>query len=392
MSLKRGVDRMFKQIPGASFAVQYWDGETITYGEEKPEFLLRLRDPSSVRRVLRNPFLRLPEAYVSGQVVVEGNLQRLLRLGYALDPRLPRVNPLRKALLYFAALARRNSLRGARENVSHHYDRGEDAADDLDRAQCQKVHHICKKLRLKPGQRLLDIGCGWGALAAHAVREFDVSVLGITLSKEQVARCQSKLRHSGLDGRVEVRLQDYRELETEPFDAVASVGMIEHVGKSYLPAYMAAVARSLRPGGTGVFQLISQTHEKAVAPWISRYIFPGMYLPPLGELATEMARAGLRIIDVKNLRPHYATHYALTLDAWIERFEKNRETIREMFDDRFVRMWRMYLNAACAAFKYGELNLWQVTFTHGFSDRMPLTRRYLYDEPARQAPSVRRVA
>jgi len=407
MSLKRGVDRMFKQIPGASFAVQYWDGETITYGEEKPEFLLRLRDPSSVRRVLRNPFLRLPEAYVSGQVVVEGNLQRLLRLGYALDPRLPRVNPLRKALLYFAALARRNSLRGARENVSHHYDRGnefyqlwldremnyscayfEDAADDLDRAQCQKVHHICKKLRLKPGQRLLDIGCGWGALAAHAVREFDVSVLGITLSKEQVARCQSKLRHSGLDGRVEVRLQDYRELETEPFDAVASVGMIEHVGKSYLPAYMAAVARSLRPGGTGVFQLISQTHEKAVAPWISRYIFPGMYLPPLGELATEVARAGLRIIDVENLRPHYA----LTLDAWIERFEKNREAIREMFDDRFVRMWRMYLNAACAAFKYGELNLWQVTFTHGFSDRMPLTRRYLYDEPARQAPSARRVA
>ena len=113
-----------------------------------------------------------------------------------------------------------------------------------------------------------------------------------------------------------------------------------------------------------------------------------MYLPPLGELATEMARAGLRIIDVENLRPHYA----LTLDAWIERFENKREAIRVMFDDRFVRMWRMYLNAACAAFKYGELNLWQVTFTHGFSDRMPLTRRYLYGEPARQAPSTRRVA
>ena len=407
MNLKHSLDRAFRQIPDASFAIRYWDGETITYGEQKPEFLLRLTDPSTVRHVLVDPLVRLPEAYASGQVDVEGDVQRLLRLGYALDPRLLRVNPLRHAIRYLGAWRRRNSLHGARGNVSHHYDRGneffrlwldkemnyscgyfESAGDDLETAQRQKLRHICKKLRLKPGQRLLDIGCGWGALAAHAVREFDVNAVGINLSKEQVAHCRSKLQRCGLDRRVEVRLQDYRELGPEQFDAVASVGMIEHVGKSYLPRYMAAVARSLRPGGTGVFQLISQTHEKAVTPWIGKYIFPGMYLPPLGELATEMARAGLRIIDVENLRPHYA----LTIDAWIERFERNRDAVRAMFDERFVRMWRLYLNAACAAYKYGELNLWQITFTHGFSEQVPLTRRYLYEEPARQAPPARRVA
>ena len=206
------------------------------------------------------------------------------------------------------------------------------------------------------------------------------------MSEEQRALAQAKTKSLGLDRQIEVRLQDYRQIEGELFDAVASVGMIEHVGRAYLPAYVAAVAHSLRQGGVGVFQLISHSYDGKVTPWISKRVFPGMYLPPLGELATEMARAGLRIADVENLRPHYA----LTLDAWIARFEKHVAAITTMFDERFVRMWRMYLNSASAAFKLGELNLWQITFTHGYSSNMPLTRNYIYDEQIERAPQARR--
>jgi cyclopropane-fatty-acyl-phospholipid synthase len=226
---------------------------------------------------------------------------------------------------------------------------------------------------------LLDIGCGWGALALHAARQHGVAVLGITLSEEQQRACQAKIAQFRFDDRVEVRLQDYRRLGKELFDRVASVGMMEHVGRSYLPAYMEAVARSLRPNGVGVFQTMGRTHRAEVTPWITKYIFPGMYLPTLAEVATEMARFNLHIVDVENLRPHYA----ITLDRWIERFENGRDKIAASFDSRFIRMWRMYLNSASAAFKYGDLNLWQITFTKGWTDKMPLTRRYMYPKRAK---------
>lgn len=396
MRLKRNLDRMLRQIRDASFTVQYWDGEQISYGDGDPEFTIRLTDPQAVNRMLRNVLVHLPEAYVAGQLEFDGDLQHLLRLCYRVDQRLLRVNPLRKALLYLNPIIQRNSLSGARTNVSYHYDLGNDffkawldndmnyscayfehADDDLETAQRQKLRHLCTKLRLEPGQRLLDIGSGWGALAMHAAKEYGVRVLGIILSEEQRSLCQPKIRQRGLEDRVEVRLQDYRQLENETFDRVVSVGMIEHVGQSYLRSYMETVAQCLRPKGIGVFQTMGQTQHRQVTPWITKYIFPGMYLPTIAELSSEMARAGLRVSDIENLRPHYA----LTLDAWIERFEKMADTFKCMFDERFVRMWRMYLHSASAAFKHGELNLWQITFTNGFNDELPLTRRYMYREP-----------
>ena len=402
MNVKTRADNLLKCIGGASFIIEYWDGERIAYGGANPSFTLRVKDSSVVRTVLANLLVELPNAYVAGRIDIDGDFQELIRLCYDLDAKHLRLSAAQRLALGLTAKWRRNSLSGSKRNVSHHYDLGNDffrmwldefmvyscayferAEDDLNTAQRQKLQYLCTKLQLEPGHQLLDIGCGWGALARHAASFHGAKVLGITLSKEQHSLCQTYLKESGLEGRVEIRLQDYRQLGGKMFDRVVSVGMMEHVGKSYLASYMETVARCLRPGGCGVFQWISKTKPGEVAPWIRKRIFPGMYLPTLAETASAMAAAGLHVSDVENLR----AHYAMTLDAWSERFERVADRVQCMYDESFVRMWRLYLNSSSVAFKVGELNLWQVTFTNGLSDRTPLTRHYMYREACRRAAS-----
>lgn len=402
MNAKTQADNFLKCIGGASFIIEYWDGERISYGGANPMFTLRVKDSSVVRTVLANLLVGLPDAYIAGQIDIDGDFQGLVRLCYDLDPKHLRLSAAQSLAFELNAMWRRNSLSGAKRNVSHHYDLGNDffrmwldefmvyscayferAEDDLNTAQRQKLRYLCTKLQLEPGHQLLDIGCGWGALARHAASSHGVKVVGITLSEEQRSLCQTYLKESGLEDRVEIRLQDYRQLSDKIFDRVVSVGMMEHIGKSYLASYMETVARCLRPGGCGVFQWISKNKPGEVTPWIRKRIFPGMYLPTLAETASAMAAAGLHISDVENLR----AHYAMTLDAWSERFERAAERVQHMYDERFVRMWRMYLNASSVAFKVGELNLWQVTFTNGLSDGTPLTRRYMYGEVCRRSAS-----
>lgn len=393
LNTKSRADSFLKRIRGASFEAEYWDGERICYGIEKPKFTIRMKDPSIVQTVLANPIIALPEVYIAGSIDIDGDLQEVIRLCYDIDFSQLRLSVVQRLVLVFRAMGERNSLSGAKRNVSHHYDLGneffriwldklmvyscayfENLHDDLDTAQRQKLHYILSKLQLEPGQQLLDIGCGWGALTRYAASSRGVNVLGITLSDEQRALCETCLKEAGLQDRVEIRLQDYRQLGGRIFDRVVSVGMMEHVGQSYISEYMETVAKSLRPGGRGVFQWISKNKPGEVTPWIRKRIFPGMYLPTLAEISSAMAAAGLHIVDVENLR----THYAMTLDAWSDRFERSTDAVRRMYDERFVRMWRMYLNVSSVAFKLGELDLWQVTFTKGVSNSTSLTRRYLY--------------
>lgn len=393
VNFKTAVDRALRQIGGAGFTVEYWDGERVDYGSGKPRFMLLVKTASVARGILRNPLLRLPEAYVDGDIELQGNLLDLLEFCYQSDEAFLNFSAWQRGAARLWSWRRRNSAAGARRNVSHHYDLGNEffaiwldrqmvysgayfknADDDLDIAQEQKLRHLCAKLRLAPGQSLLDIGCGWGALALHAARYHGVEVTGITLSEAQQTLCNHKAYELALDNALRIRLQDYRELTGERFDRVVSVGMAEHVGRAFLPAYTAALARCLRPGGLGVVQTMGKTTRSEVTPWITRYIFPGMYLPTLAEILGQMAAAGLYITDVESLRQHYV----LTLENWIERFESNLDQIANLSDGRFVRMWRAYLNIACAGFKFGDLNLWQISFSLGREANAPLTRDYLY--------------
>jgi cyclopropane-fatty-acyl-phospholipid synthase len=393
MNLKTIIDSTLRRLDGANFAIRYWDGDTISYGDGAPQFTLGLTSAAKARSVLNNLMLRVPEAYVDGDIEFDGDLQQLFKLCCGNEDTAFDANWRHQIYLRIASALHRNSLSGSRTNISHHYDLGNDFFavwldeqmvyscayfrhddDDLDKAQQQKLGHLCGKLRMEPGQRLLDIGCGWGALALHAAREYGVDVTGITLSDRQRLVCEAKARQYSLDDRVRVWLKDYRELGADRFDRVVSVGMLEHVGRSFLGKYMRVVSECLHRGGVGVIQTMGKTNRAEVTPWITKYIFPGMYLPTLSEIANHMSNSGLYIRDVENLREHYAK----TLDAWIVRFERNAQTIARMFDERFVRMWRTYLNMASAAFKFDDLNLWQITFTNGPHPAPPLTREYLY--------------
>ena len=326
------------------------------------------------------------------QVEVEGDWDALLALGMrsALNGvSLPLATRLRFGLQRLRA---RDTRRRARSNIARHYDLGDEfyrlwldegltyscatfrsPEDSLEEAQAAKLDLICRKLRLEPGQRLLDVGCGWGSLIVHAARHYGVHAVGCTLSRNQAALAEERIRKAGLEDRVQVRLCDYRELSGR-FDRWVSVGMLEHVGRAFLPRFARNIRRRLRPGGLGLLHFIGKDRAGPGDPWTLTYIFPGAYLPSLPEVLGAMGRFGLCTLDVENLR----AHYPLTLDRWRERFERQVREIRHAYGERFVRMWRLYLVASAASFRYGECRVFQVLFGHGSEAALPLAREHRF--------------
>ncbi|HEX8141974.1 MAG TPA: cyclopropane-fatty-acyl-phospholipid synthase family protein [Pyrinomonadaceae bacterium] len=405
MSSKTLFHRIFSQIDAASFAVEYWDGEIIRYGDETETFILQLKDENICSAVLSNLSVNFGEAYMCGAIDILGDMQSLIKLTYLVDYDKFTLTLPEKIRMAAMAWRQRNTLSRARRNIAHHYDVGNDffslwlgremayscayfqtTEDDIDTAQRQKFEHICRKLHLKKGETLIDVGCGWGGLAIHAAQQYGVEVLGITLSQEQKKLADERIAASGLEGRVRVELMDYREIPSNAcFDKVVSVGMLEHVGRENMKAYFNILSRVLKEGGVGVVQSIGRMFELPVNPWITKYIFPGMYLPTLADMAVPLGKCDLNITDVEVLR----LHYAMTLDKWAAAFEQNIDKIREMYSESFVRMWRFYLNMCSVSFRYGEICLWQVQFTRGLNNSLPLTRDYLYSSRTEFTSGVR---
>ncbi|MCE5244136.1 MAG: cyclopropane-fatty-acyl-phospholipid synthase family protein [Syntrophobacteraceae bacterium] len=385
---------MHQAEPEAHFAFEFGDGERLCYGGSihSPDVTLRFKSPEACRRIIADGFLGFGEAYMDGDIELDGDLPELLRLGMRIgfDQRSP--SPWQRILFWAYRVFARNNRSHASQNVSHHYDRGEDfyslyldptmtyscayfrnPDDSLERAQVQKYDHIARKLLLKPGETLLDIGCGWGGMLFHAAGNYGVSALGNTVSMPQYDYIQEKRKELGLENKIRVILEDYRNLDGK-FDKVVSIGMFEHVGRKFIPAFMRRVNGLLKDGGLGLLHTIGRDKASSGDPWTWKYIFPGYYIPALDEIVREMGAAGFSVCDVENLR----LHYARTLDLWAENFERNADEVRRMFDDRFVRMWRLYLRGSSASFKYGELRVFQVLFSKGLSGDLPTTRDYVY--------------
>jgi len=384
---------MHSADPRFRFAFEFWDGEAIAYGNH-PEMILRFRSKEGAKQLLCNGFLGFGEAYMAGDLEVEGDLQELLRLGICLRYDRRNLSFWKKIRFLAHSLATRNTLGRVPQNIEYHYDLGDEfyqlfldqtltyscgyftsERDSLQQAQLNKYEHICRKLKLRPREKLLDIGCGWGGMLIYAAQNYGANGLGITLSHNQYERANRKIEELGLHNSIKVALADYREIDGE-FDKFVSIGMFEHVGKAFIPVFMKELSRLLIKGGIGLLHTIGKVTESPGDPWILRYIFPGGYIPNLTEIVREMGLAGFSLLDVENLR----LHYAHTLDRWADNYEKNLERAKQMFDEPFVRMWRLFLNASSAGFKYGSSRLYQILFSNGLNNELPLTRKHLYQE------------
>jgi cyclopropane-fatty-acyl-phospholipid synthase len=374
-----------------------WDGQVIRASDAPPIAAVVFHNAATLRRMALNPFYQFCEAYANGQVDVLGDLVEAI---VSIDRSL---RTSRSALFLYSLLTKwlrlpqLNSLSASRDNVHHHYDIGNDFyrlwLDEqlaytcayfpqpelsLEQAQVSKFDHVCRKLCLRPGESVVEAGCGWGGLALHMARHYGVTVRAYNVSREQVAYARRRASDEGLADRVEFVEEDWRRI-TGRYDAFISIGMLEHVGKYNYWRLGEVIHRVLRDHGRGILHSIGRNKPAPVDRWIERRIFPGSYPPSLAEMLRVLEPRDFSVLDVENLR----LHYAQTLRHWLARFEGAVDRVRQMFDERFVRMWRLYLAGSVAAFETGELQLFQVVFARGDSNEIPLTRSHVYaDAPA----------
>ena len=393
----RLLDRMLSRfVRTGTLTVTGPDGAAVVHrGQPGPEVSIRLTDPKLYRSLFFNPELKAGEAYMDGTLVIEqGSIRDLLML-FAANREHLRDQPLQRAVRdtykRLRKLGGRNSLKKARANVAHHYDLSNElytlfldddlhyscayftsANDTLETAQRNKLRHIAAKLNLKPGQRVLDIGCGWGGMAMYLAEVADVQVLGVTLSTEQQALATERAKARGLHNKVRFELLDYRKAQG-PFDRIVSVGMYEHVGVSQQQEFFAQVRDLLAPDGVALIHTIGRMGGPgAISPWFRKYIFPGAHVPAVSEFAAAAESAKLWITDIEILRRHYAD----TLKHWEQRFQQQRARAEALFDARFCRMWEFYLIAGEIGFRYGKQMVIQMQLTKAI-DTLPGTRDYL---------------
>lgn len=391
-----GIDKvfyktLFKDLFSDPCTVRFWDGEEETFGEGESKFKLILNEPIPKADLIADPSLTLGEAYMHKALEIEGSVQKVIESLYA-----NMGSFLRQGHLYNKTLKKiSNTMKKSRENIVHHYDIGNDfyklwlddtmtyscgyfalCDDTLAQAQKNKLDLILRKMNLKEGQTLLDIGCGWGELILTAARKYKVRALGITLSKEQFSSVSKRIEEEELQDLLEAQLIDYRELKGRKFDRVVSVGMLEHAGKDHLHEYFSHVNQLLNERGLSLLHCITGIRESegGTNSWISKYIFPGGYIPSIQELVGYMSKENFHLIDAESLRRHYGR----TLECWADNFEKALPLIQKSKDETFIRMWRLYLNSCAASFRSGNIDIHQFVFTKNINNDIPWCRNYMY--------------
>ncbi|MDA1117309.1 MAG: class I SAM-dependent methyltransferase [Proteobacteria bacterium] len=400
MLIESRIERMVGEFrAGASLpaAIELWNGKRYDLGAH-PTVTLRVPDPAALRFFVDADLAKLAEAYIEGHLEVDGPMADAMQVAAGLALKW---GPARKGRLPWLRSA--HSKERDADAISYHYDVSNDfyalwldrrmvyscayfksGAESIDDAQAQKLDHICRKLRLQPGDRFLDIGCGWGALAMHAAERYGATATGITLSKNQHALANERIRAAGLEDKCQVLLKDYRDVPGEElFDKIASVGMFEHVGLKNLPVYFGAIRRLLADGGIvlnhGITSVDPDSRPVGMGggEFIERYVFPHGELPHLSLVFKEMGAAGMEVMDSETLR----LHYARTLSRWSERLEGKLDQARAFTGDKRLRIWRTYLAGCAHAFECGWVSIQQVLAVKSGDPRrspLPWTRDYMY--------------
>ncbi|HTG63045.1 MAG TPA: cyclopropane-fatty-acyl-phospholipid synthase family protein [Sphingomicrobium sp.] len=401
--IERLIDKLLQQ---GHLTLVTPDGKRSTYGPGGgPSLTVRVTDRKTLFDIARNPRLSAGEAYMDGRLIIEDgtilDLMRLLVGANRWEDKTPGRGALNKGKKTWKALFRRNPAKASRRNVAHHYDIGNDLyrlfldkdlqyscayftdpANSLEQAQSDKKAHIAAKLYLKPGQRVLDIGCGWGGTALYLNRIADVDVLGVTLSEEQLKVARQRAEEAGVSDRVTFELVDYRSVEGR-FDRIVSIGMFEHVGAAHYDEFFAKCRSLLADDGVMLLHTIGKFGKASTPdPFTDKYIFPGYHLPSLSQMSAASEKARLIASDVETLR----LHYAYTLSAWLERTEAAKDKIVAMYDERFFRMWQFYLAGGIVGFESGTMCNYQIQYIRD-RNAVPITRDYMAEAEAKYRQS-----
>jgi len=359
-----------------------------------------IEDRRTLAHLVIDPEIAFSEAYADGRIQVEGDLARALEVAYESWPSgRAETSWYQRLTSDWMYRAQANSLDGSRSNIHRHYDLGNDFyklwldsemvytcayfphhSATLEEAQKAKLDYICRKLRLQHGERVIEAGCGWGALALHMARNYGVSVKAFNISHEQILHARRRAAEEGLNDKVEFVEEDCRNISGK-FDVFVSVGMLEHLGVANYARLGDVIHRSIGDSGRGLLHFIGRSYKGFFSRWIRKRIFPGAHAPTLAEAMSVLQPHRFAVTDVENLRPHYAK----TLEHWLERFDNSSQRIAEMYDPWFMRAWRLYLAGSIAAFRTGTLQLFQISFAGSNSRPISWTRAPLYRDSTHAA-------
>ncbi|MDH5513503.1 MAG: cyclopropane-fatty-acyl-phospholipid synthase family protein, partial [Gammaproteobacteria bacterium] len=387
--------KLLDLLDNPPLAIVLWNGEKTVSSDAPVIAQMHIHDSDVLQKLLMNPALHFGDLYSAGRIEVEGNLVDFLVMAYRAAGSSPKYQKLKEAQTRLFNRPRSNRPADSRDNIHHHYDLGNefyelwldreamqytcayfpDPGVSIAAAQRAKMDYVCRKLRLRPGDRVVEAGCGWGGFALHMAQHYGVTVKSYNISHQQILYARKRAKAANLTKSVEYIEDDYRKITGE-FDVFVSVGMLEHVGRENYRELGDVIHRCLTPAGRGLIHSIGRNKPERLNAWIEKRIFPGAYPPALSEIMDVFEASDFSVLDIENLR----LHYARTLELWLEGFERNAEKIEKTYDRAFVRAWRLYLAGSIAGFKSGTMQLFQILFTRGTNNDLPWSRAHLYQE------------